>query len=178
PRPENIPDLETPIIENENEDTQPFISQSEIIISGFVFNGNTVFSDNELNARLEDFLNKPASFEDIIEARDIISNVYLSNGYITSGAIIPVDSNIGLNPEAAVITFEIIEGTIEDIQIISEGRLRNYINARARAFSEPVLNQNDIEEGLRLLQISPLINSISAEIAPGSAPGRSILIVQ
>ncbi|NET50885.1 MAG: ShlB/FhaC/HecB family hemolysin secretion/activation protein, partial [Merismopedia sp. SIO2A8] len=102
------------------------------------------------------------------------SQLYVDNGYVTSGAFIPPQTLDG-----NVVMIEILEGTLEEINVEVEGRLRpRYVRRRLALAGKAPLNVNDLLEGLQLLQLNPLIDTISAELAAGVRPGTSILDVE
>jgi len=50
--------------------------------------GSTVFSKQELDAALEDFVGRPLTFAQLLQARSAVSQLYISKGDVTSGALI------------------------------------------------------------------------------------------
>ena len=50
--------------------------------------GTSVFSKQELDATLKDFVGRPLTFAQLLQARSAVSQLYISKGYITSGALI------------------------------------------------------------------------------------------
>ncbi|MGB3401919.1 MAG: ShlB/FhaC/HecB family hemolysin secretion/activation protein [Microcoleaceae cyanobacterium] len=145
-----------------------------IIITEFNFIGSTVFTEEQLQAILIDYLNRPISFTELLEAQQRITQFYQDNGYITSGAILPPQA---LN--AGMVTIEIIEGEVEELQISGLERLQpGYIRSRLEQGIQPPLNQNQLLETLQLLQLNPLIQRLSAELSAGSGIGKSKLSIQ
>ncbi|WAK74656.1 hypothetical protein AP9108_32925 [Arthrospira sp. PCC 9108] len=59
------------------------------MVEKFSFEGNTAFSDQQLAEVTQSFLNRPITFAELLQARSAITNLYISEGYITSGAFIP-----------------------------------------------------------------------------------------
>ncbi len=172
-------------------DTTPTPSQpsledipGEIKVQQFDFEGNTTFSDEDLSKLVKDYLNKPLSFAQLIEIQEIITAYYISNNYISSGAYIPpqslntIETDINGVKTVEKITIEIIEGSISEINIEGLWRLNpNYIKKRLENGSQAPLNQETLLTSLQMLQLDPLIETISAELAAGVRPGESILDV-
>jgi len=50
--------------------------------------GSSVFSKQELDAALEDFVGRPLTFAQLLQARSAVSQLYISKGDVTSGALI------------------------------------------------------------------------------------------
>jgi len=168
PLPEQLlpPPLSSPPIE---ENLPP--SSEKIVVKQFLFEGNTAFTDAELSQVVESFIDSPISFTELLAVRSAITNYYIENGYITSGALIPPQEL-----QSGIIKIEILEGEIEEIIITGSGRLSaNYVRSRLkRAIKKPV-SQKKLLQALQLLQLDPLIKTVSAELSLGSRPGLSLL---
>ncbi|HCA94350.1 MAG TPA: peptide transporter [Cyanobacteria bacterium UBA9226] len=148
--------------------------QNKITVQKFEFSGNTAFSNEELAKVTESFTNRSITFAELLNARSAITQLYVENGYVTSGAFIPPQSMT-----EGTIKIEIVEGGLEDIQVNGLRRLNdNYIRSRLGLATKKPLNVPKLLEGLRLLQLNPLIENISAELSTGSGPGTSLLIVE
>lgn len=155
--------------------TEPPPNTSEtLLIKRFTFEGNTAFTDEELAALTQDFLNIPITFSELLQARSAITNFYISQGFITSGAFIPPQTL-----QEGTVIIQIIEGEISELNVTGTGRLNsNYVRSRLqRAITKP-LNQNRLLQALQLLQLNPVIETISAELSAGIRPGESILNVE
>jgi len=152
---------------------QPF--EAEVLeIQQFRFIGNTALSTEALQDLTAEYLNQgPLSFSDILTVRDAITQAYIDQGYTTSGAIFPPQAL-----EDSTITFEIVEGGVNTVEIVGNERLNSgYVRSRlARAISTP-LNQDDLEEQLNLLLLDPLIDSISADVQASNQLGENTLVV-
>lgn len=146
-------------------------------MSQFQFEGNTVFTDEQLLEQLRPYLDRELTFLELQETKRIISELYQNNGFITSGAYLPVSSNQEFDPQNATITIAVIEGKLEEIQITGANRLKPYIRKRLRYNENEVFNREKLLEALRLLQVNPLFKSISAEIQPGTSPETTVLKV-
>ncbi|MBD2028206.1 ShlB/FhaC/HecB family hemolysin secretion/activation protein [Leptolyngbya sp. FACHB-711] len=115
------------------------------------------------------------SFTEILRARSAITEYYTCRGYITSGAILPPQTSTG-----GIIKFQVVEGGVEENGIVVEGlrRLqRAYVRDRVALAATTPLNVNRLLNGLRLLQLDPLIQSISADLQAGIRPGTNRLVV-
>lgn len=115
------------------------------------------------------------SFADILRARSAITEYYICRGYTTSGAIIPEQTS-----RDGVVKIQVVEGRLEDNGIVIEGtrRLRPaYVRDRLALAARTPLNVNQLLDGLRLLQLDPLIESISADLQTGIRAGTNRLVV-
>lgn len=144
----------------------------KITVKRFEVVGSTVFSTAELDSVLAGFTNRPLSFTELFQARSAVTQLYIDRGYITSGALIPPQTLQG-----GVIKIQVVEGSLEAINITGTKRLQpSYV--RDRLPTSIPLNQKRLLEALQLLQLNPLIQNLSAELAAGTRPGTSVLEVE
>ncbi|MBW4510878.1 MAG: ShlB/FhaC/HecB family hemolysin secretion/activation protein [Scytonematopsis contorta HA4267-MV1] len=181
PTPELLPPLEqllpSTIPNIPQQTTEEFLNQipKKITVERFEVIGSTIFSKEKLAEAIADFTNKPITFPELLKASEAITKLYVDAGYINTGAFIPATNKTFPN-EGAVIQIQVIEGGLEDIEIRGLKRLNpEYVRSRLALASGKPLNLNKLLEGLQLLQLDPLIQNISAELATGSRPGTSIL---
>ncbi|MBD1852304.1 ShlB/FhaC/HecB family hemolysin secretion/activation protein [Leptolyngbya sp. ST-U4] len=145
-----------------------------IRVDRFEVFGSTVFTPEELAVVTAPFTNRDITFAQLLQARSAVTQLYVREGYITSGAIIPPQAL-----EAGVVTIQVIEGSLESIDISGLTRLSpSYVRDRLELAAQTPLNVNRLLEGLQLLQLNPLIQSISADLQAGVRPGTSVLAVQ
>lgn len=147
----------------------------QIVVEQFNFVGSTVFSEEELNEATAEFLDKPITFSQLLQAANQVTELYLEKGYITSGAYIPSQAI-----QSGEITIQVVEGRLEEIDVtILEGQLNSdYVRDRIAIATSQPLNINRLQEALQLLQFNPLIESLSAELSAGTQPGTNSLAVQ
>jgi hemolysin activation/secretion protein len=172
-----------------------------IFVDQFKIAGNTVFSAEELARvthaaltpdRAIDYTKRLQTGEtklarvltpaELITASDAITRYYTDKGFVNSGAYVPEDVLKGGTPEIRVV-----EGGIESIQVsidppksfgLAMPLNRGYVEQRiAQAMGSP-LNLNRLLEGVKQLELDPLIESIDTELSPGVRTGQSILKVR
>lgn len=144
-----------------------------ITVEQFEFVGNTVFSSAELNREIANFTRQPISFAQLVQAAHQLTELYVSRGYITTGAYVPEQSLT-----SGKVRIQIVEGGMEEIEVDVTGRLKdNYIRDRLEAKIQTPLNINQLQSALQLLQLNPLIESLNAELSAGITPGTNILSV-
>ena len=135
--------------------------------------GSTVL-DSEIQELVEPLEGQNVTFSDLLALRTAITQLYIDQGYISSGAFIPSNQSL----EEGIVQIQIVEGAIEQLQINGLGRLREgYIRSRLARATQAPLNINRLEDALQLLQIDPLFQRVDAELTAGSGPGLSTLIV-
>ncbi len=120
-------------------------------------------------------------FSRLLQIAADVAQFYADQGYATSGAVISIPQATR-EKQQGIVEIQIIEGELEEIQISnppkSSSRLKqNYIRDRLKLATSKPLNLNHLQEALQLLQINPLIDSVSATLAASSTPGGSILQV-
>jgi hemolysin activation/secretion protein len=160
--------------------TPPPGGQSElpgsINISRFEFEGNTAFSDQDLAKVTVPFINRPITFTELLQVETAVTKKYIEAGYINSGAVIAAGQT--LSPTGAVVKIQIIEGGLEEIRISGTKRLQpNYVRSRLKLATARPLNQKRLLEALQVLQLDPLIQTISADLSAGSRPESGVLAV-
>ena len=172
PSPPPEPELQTPPTQDSPEVTSP--SGERIFIKKIEVQGNTVLQD-EIAALTQPYSNREVTFEDLLELRSQITQLYIKNGYITSGAFLPSNQDLS----SGIVLIQVVEGELEQIEIGGLRRLREgYVRSRLERATSTPLNQKRLEEALQLLQLDPLIEQVNAELAAGSTPGRNILRVR
>ncbi|NEQ20740.1 MAG: ShlB/FhaC/HecB family hemolysin secretion/activation protein [Microcoleus sp. SIO2G3] len=144
-----------------------------ITVERFEFEGNTAVSDEDLAEATESFTNRAISFAELFQARSAVTQLYLDRGYITSGALIPLQTI-----EGGVVRIQVVEGGLESINVRGTERLDpDYVRSRLEIATRKPLNRDRLLEALQLLQLDPLIQNLSAELAAGTEPGLSVLDV-
>jgi hemolysin activation/secretion protein len=98
-----------------------------------------------------------------------ITDMYVSQGYVTSRAYIPPQET-----KDGRLTIVVIEGTVERVEVEPKGSV-----STATAFPDMtgnVFNLRDAEQGIdQLNRLST--NNAKLDIRPGSTPGSSVLVV-
>jgi hemolysin activation/secretion protein len=142
-----------------------------LFVRHYRFEGNTVFTDEELSSVTSPFTNRQISSADLEEARRTVTMHYIGHGYVNSGAIIPDQ-----DPANGVILMQITEGRIEGVRLHGNKWLRgSYITNRVSRHVGPPMNMNELKNGLLELRQNPNVTQVNAEIKPGAIPGESML---
>ena len=171
PQPEILPAPERPSLSPQ---LAPTPIPDRILVRKFEVIGNTVFTQAELNRVLKPYTLRRISFTELLEAQRAVTQLYLDNGYISSGAFIPPQ-----DIDNRVVKIQVIEGRVEAIEVTGLKRLNTgYVRSRLAIATEPPLNQNKLLNALQLLRLDPRIANLSAELAAGVRPGASILEVK
>lgn len=140
----------------------------------FTFQGNTIFTDDELQLAIAEYIGKPVSVSELYQLEEKITQLYVGEGYLTSGAII-ANTGVEIDPSNAEIIFKIIEGKVSSLEITGADRLENYVREKVEPSTRGVLREQDIQEALRWLQVNSLITGINVQLRPGQNVGEAVL---
>ncbi len=136
--------------------------------------GSTVFPPDELATVIAPYVNRDVTAEDLEALRLALTRLYVNKGYVNSGAILP-DQAV----TEGVITFQIIEGALTDIEVEGNRWFRaGYLRRRLALGAGPPLNLNTLQQQLQLLLEDPRLRRLNAELKPGVKPGESVLDVR
>lgn len=144
------------------------------VVNSIQLVGSTVFTDEDFAELFAQYTGRPVTFNELLQLRSAVTQRYVDEGFLTSGAFIPPQTL-----EGGMVTVQVVEGVIEDIEIVGTERLNpDYIRSRLGLSAQPPINANTLLEGLQRLQIDPLIETVSADLQAGVKPGTSILRVE
>ena len=176
PQLETLPPLEDLLEEPPSSvpSEQPGRLINTFVVEKFQIEGSTVFTNEELDAVLQDYLDRPLTFSDLLEVETVLTKLYVDKGYINSGAVIPLQTI-----RDGVVTVKIVEGILDEIDVTINGRLNeDYVRSRlARAAGKP-FNVRKLQEALQLLQLDPLIENLTAELSVGVSRDRWVLDIE
>ncbi len=149
-------------------------SEDAFVVNGIELVGSTVFTNADFADLFAQYSGRAVTFNELLQLRSAVTQRYVEAGFLTSGAFIPPQTL-----EGGVVTVQVIEGVIEDIEIVGTRRLSpKYIRSRLGLAAQPPINADKLLEGLQRLQIDPLIETVSADLQAGVRPGTSILRVE
>lgn len=152
-------------------DVQKELGQVRVFVNAIQVIGNTVFPDSEIKAVTKPYENRTLTTEDLERLRLALTLLYINNGYITSGAVIP-DQDV----QDGVIQIQIIEGALSRIDVEGTNWFRRgYLSDRLMLGAGPPLKIEPLQERLQLLQRDPRIERINADLRPGDQRGESVL---
>jgi hemolysin activation/secretion protein len=173
PQPPPQPPLEIPPASQPPGCLSPSHQSDRFLVTKIEVKGNTVL-EKEIQQAIAPLENRELTFEDLICLRSQITQLYITNGYITSGAFLPNNQDLS----SGIVQIQVVEGKLEDIEITGLQRLEpGYARSRLKLGATQPLKQQNLDRALKLLQLDPLIARVNAELTAGSTPGQSILIV-
>ncbi|MDZ8183755.1 MAG: ShlB/FhaC/HecB family hemolysin secretion/activation protein [Nostoc sp. ChiSLP02] len=137
---------------------------------------STVFSENDLNAVVKPFEERDLTLEEIRQAADAVTQLYLNKGYLNSRAVPDTQQ---LSTADGIVVIRVIEGSLADIEIEGTRRLnQSYIRSRIELGAGTPLNIGKLEDQLRLLRLDPLLANVEARLRPTGKVGQSVLVVR
>jgi hemolysin activation/secretion protein len=156
--------------------------QESITVTAFKFTGNTetAISTEELEELVAGLTNQPLLQSEFPQIAAKVAQLYANKGYNSSGAEIVIPDDTRLN-QKGVVEIQVIEDELEQIKIIPGDILgvnENYLRSRLELAASKPLNVHGLKQSLQHLQLDPLIEAVSAELSPGSHPGKKILEVK
>jgi hemolysin activation/secretion protein len=151
----------------------PAIGEETVLIERVVFRGNQVVPSGDLEALAAPYVGKRLGIAEVEELRQKLTRFYIDKGYINSGAM------LSAQPIAArTLTFDIIEGHIQSIQLRGMERLDDrYITNRLVRRDKEVLNIDTLRERFQLLLGDPLFERLNARLIPAEQLGQAVLDV-
>lgn len=177
PLPPRLPPVDELLGEPDGQNSPDGITngpEDTFVITGVKLAGSTVFTEADFTDLFATYTNRPITFDELLQLRSAVTARYVEAGYLTSGAFIPPQTL-----EGGVVTVQVLEGVIEEIEVVGTGRLNpRYIRSRLGLAAQPPINADTLLAGLQRLQIDPLIETVSADLQSGVRPGTSILRVE
>ncbi|MGF1478237.1 MAG: ShlB/FhaC/HecB family hemolysin secretion/activation protein [Cyanophyceae cyanobacterium] len=166
--------LREQIVETINSGQYQNLEQAELICQPTVADRSVAESQPPQTCIIRAKVNDEGiTFEELLTLRSAVTQLYIENDYITSGAFLPVNQVL-----EDVVRLQVVEGKLEQVEISGLNRLREgYVRSRLGVTRDTPLNQERLLDALRLLQLDPLIEQINAELTAGTTTGRSVLLL-
>ncbi len=114
------PILPSPAIPTPSDTTFP--NNESFLVKKIDVLGATVLK-NEIAKLIQPLQNRQVTFADLLKLRSDITELYISNGYITSGAFLPNNQRL----TDGVVKIQVVEGELEKIEITGLRRLRSVV---------------------------------------------------
>lgn len=153
---------------------------ARFVLKDAVFVGATVFDDARLKTEIAAFIGRPVSIVGLEQARRRLTRLYVSEGYVNSGVLIPEQDIVD-----GVVRFEVVEGRLTEIDVRGEGvgaktgpfgdLHPDYVVARIGADDDAPLKVDRLEERFRILLQDPMVEQLNGALVPGRALGEAAL---
>ena len=137
------------------------------VIKGFVFSGNTVIGNEQLQTVTQPFVGEVLDLPVLEKAAQSVTDYYRKQGYTLALAYVPQQQI-----ELGVVTLALLEGRIGDVTVNGNRHYSTAFIKRhfAQAEAEPVARNESLERGLLLLNEYPSLKT-SATLEPGNPLG-------
>ena len=153
---------------------QPELPNVPIPVQKIDVVGSTILTREEIDAIVKPLEGRSVTLEQLREAADKITTIYLDRGYITSRAVVPPQTITD-----GKVQIQVIEGKLAKIEVEGTKRLNpSYVRSRIRLGAGRPLSTAKLEDQLRLLRVDPLFDNVEASLRAGEKEGESILIVR
>ena len=147
---------------------------TRVRVRRIIVSGSTVFSPQDIAAVTQPYIGREITSEQLESLRLALTQLYLDNGYINSGAILPDQTVTG-----GEIRFRIIEGELTEVVIANNRWFRDtYLSRRLRLGIVKPLQLSALQERLQILQQDDRITRFQAQLRPGLRLGESALHVR
>lgn len=144
---------------------------AKLFVKEIKISGNTVFSNEELKKITAPYENRIIYNSELEDVRIALTRKYIDQGYINSGAILPDHKVIN-----GVVLINIIEGKLTEFEIIGNKHLNSsYIEERLKKGAASPLNVNALQEQIKIMLESPVIETIKSALRPGDRLGEASL---
>ena len=157
-----------PIPDSIAPDRQRLSAAGRVYVAGYSVVGSTAFGEEELAQLTAPYAGRAITSEELLAARDAITNHYIAHGYVTSGALIP-------DQDAAdgIVTLQVVEGVLVEVEVEgNEGFRAEYFRSRVLRGAGTPVDVGALEEVLQRFQRDPRIESVHASLQPGERRGR------
>ncbi|HEX5065073.1 MAG TPA: ShlB/FhaC/HecB family hemolysin secretion/activation protein [Myxococcota bacterium] len=150
----------------------PLAAGLRVYVARFEITGSTIFSDAELAAAVTPYTGREISSEELVAARDAVTQLYVDAGYPTSGATIPDQDDLS----EGVVRLEIVEGALVAVEVTGNTRFRDiYFRSRLLRAGRAPLDVSRLERALQILQQDPWIERVEGQLEPADRLGESLL---
>lgn len=169
--PLSVPDRKTPEVEEAEKPEEPFAISSNLrfFVESFIFEGNQIFSSEELKKIAEPFENQEQTMVEVQKLIQLITAEYRARGYITSQAYIPVQKI----EKRGSIRIAIIEGKVGDVLIEGNRRSRESLLRAYSVMQEgEIFQYNDLGQTVSRLNRNP-DRTVKAVLKKSTKPDSS-----
>lgn len=136
-----------------------------VVVENVIFSGNSAFSDQMLQAIIEDAIGKTHDLSSLHHLTQRITQFYRAQDYPFSLAYLPPQSIAAGNLKIAIV-----EGKIGEIRLIGSDSLTQNISSRI-----PNINPGTVIKGQNLERVINLTSDLPGiEIAPVLMPGKAV----
>jgi hemolysin activation/secretion protein len=148
-----------------------------VVIRDIRIDGSTIYSPKDLLPLYQDLIGQTVTVQAVYDLARAITGKYGNDGYVLSRAIVPVQR---LDPKAAVVRIEIIEGYVDKVEWPALlQRYRNFFSDyAAKIIADRPVNVRTIERYILLAGDLPGLKFATKLIASTTNQAASTLVVE
>jgi hemolysin activation/secretion protein len=155
-------------------EVQPTTDGDRFLAHEIRVTGSTILGSEEIRSITAPLEGTQVTIEDLRQAADRITQLYLERDFITSRAVLADQEIVN-----GLVEIRVVEGRLSDIEIEGNTHVnQSYIRDRIALGAKVPLSTSQLEDQLRLLRANPLFDNIEASLRAGEGLGESILIVR
>jgi hemolysin activation/secretion protein len=147
---------------------------ARFMLKSFRISGNSVYTQAELLAVVQDFHGREVGFVDLDQAAARISHYYRERGYMVARAYLPAQ-----DIKDGVVEIAVIEGRFGKVELDNKSRVRDSV---ARGYTDALpgmtVYQPELERKLLLLNDLAGVGEARASLRPGANVGESDVVVE
>jgi hemolysin activation/secretion protein len=152
-------------------DTDELATGVRIFVREIRLAGNSAMPTEVLREIARRYEDRSLDWQEIQQLRDDLTRAYVERHYVTSGAVLP-DQDL----TDGVLEVRLVEGTLQAIEIRTDGRFRpGWLRRRVERGLPAIVDVAALERRLRMLQQDRRIRRVRADLQPGDLRGSSIL---
>ena len=147
-------------------------SEIRFVLNQVRLTGQTVFTESELLALVQDLIGKEVGLADLEQATARVSRHYRERGYVVARAYLPAQEL-----RDGIVEIAVLEGRIGRVTVENNSRVRDeVIAARVDSLQGRLVRDQDIDARLRLVyELSGVAPDARATLNPGANVGETDL---
>lgn len=168
---EDVP-LALPAVESLDLPPSGLATAPSLFLKRVLVTDATALSSEAVGQVTQPYLDRNVSAEELQALRTRLSQLYVEQGYITSGVLLP-DQSV----RDGTVRYQAVEGRLAEVTVNTDGRLRpQYVASRLHnGGADQPLNVADLRDQLRDLHADPLIQRLDSRLLPTGQRGSARL---
>lgn len=154
-----------------------FDASVRVTPSAFRIQGNTLFTDAELQAVVAQYAGKPTNMEGLLEAAAAVRRFYRDRGYLLTEAYLPQQQ---FSAAGGVVTIHVLEARVGKVAVRAEGAgiSESFASQVVHAHLHPGdhISEYSLDKPILLLRDLPGFDA-TASVAPGANVGEADITV-
>ena len=143
------------------------------VLKGVAFEGNTVFTDEQLLAVIKTRPGEVSNNNAIRDDLRAVQDKYDKAGYIFARVV-----DVAIDQKTANLVITVVEGRVEEVRVTGNRKTKSYVITREmRTKPGAILNRNVLRRDLDRLINLGVFQDVSAQPTVGTAPGLAVVTV-